>query len=326
MEGSAGTGEREAASRLSVVVATHNRAAELDRALTGLAAQERPADEVIVVDDGSTDGTAAVLHRWADDERLPLRVIRREEAAGPATAREQGWRAAEGELVAFTDDDCVPDPGWLAAGDRAWGGSPDTFVQGRTEPEEEHPGPFSRTLRVEKLNAAFPTCNMLYPRELLERIGGFDTETFGRDPGGEDCDLAWRAIEAGAKPAFAADAVITHAVTHPGPLGKLRIAARWTTPMTAYARHPGLRRSMFVHTIFWKDIHYLFVRALIGFLLPTRWSVLRNWLMYPYLKNVWARGRLEGGGPFLAPYFMLHDLIEVWAVARAGIRTRTPMP
>jgi len=316
---------RRSASGLSVVVATHNRAHELERMLRGLEAQERAPDEVIVVDDGSEDGTAALLERERRDARLPLRVIRRPVAAGPATAREEGWRAAGGDLIAFTDDDCVPGPGWLGEGERAWGGRADTFVQGRTEPEEEHPGPFSRSLRVDRLNAAFPTCNMLYPRGLLERIDGFDTKTYGREPGGEDCDLAWRAIESGARPVFAPDALVQHAVTRPGPLGKLRIASRWTTPMTAYARHPGLRKSQFIHRIFWKDIHYLFVRALIGFLLPARWSVLRNWLMYPYLKNVWARGRLEGGGPFLAPYFMLHDLIEVWAVARAGIRTRTLM-
>jgi GT2 family glycosyltransferase len=321
----ANAADQTAASKVSVVIATHNRAVELERTLEALAGQERPADEVIVVDDGSRDGTAELLARWESGTRLPLRIIRRDAAAGPATAREQGWRAAGGNLVEFTDDDCVPGPAWLAAGERTWGGRADTFVQGRTEPELDHPGPFSRTLRVERLNAAFPTCNMLYPREVLERIGGFDTETFGREPGGEDCDLAWRAIEEGARPVFAADAVVQHAVTRPGPLGKLRIAARWTTPMTAYARHPGLRRAMFVHGIFWKEIHYLFVRALIGFLLPSRWSLVRNWLMYPYLKNVWARGRLEGGGPFLAPYFMLHDLIEVAAVARAAIRTRTPM-
>jgi glycosyltransferase involved in cell wall biosynthesis len=325
VQANADTVEPHAAPRISVVVATHNRAEELERMLAGLATQERRPDEVIVVDDGSTDSTAAVLERHDGDSRLPLRVIRRPVAAGPATAREDGWRAAGGDLIAFTDDDCMPGPGWLTEAEHAWDRRADIFVQGRTEPEEEHPGPFSRSLRVEHLNAAFPTCNMLYPRELLERVGGFDTETYGLEPGGEDCDLAWRAIEAGARPVFAADAVVRHAVTHPGPLGKLQIAARWTTPMTAYARHPGLRKAQFIHWIFWKDIHYLFVRALIGFALPTRWSALRNWLMYPYLKNVWARGRLEGGGPFLAPYFMLHDLIEVWAVARAGIRTRTPM-
>jgi glycosyltransferase involved in cell wall biosynthesis len=325
VDGTNDNGKRDAATTVSVVVATHNRANDLARLLDGLAAQTRKPDEVIVVDDGSADGTSAVLDRRRRDGGLPLRVIRRPRAAGPATAREEGWRAASSDLVAFTDDDCVPDPEWLAEGERAWARSPDVFVQGRTAPQEEHPGPFARTLRVDRMNAAFPTCNMLYPRALLERVGGFDTETYGREPGGEDCDLAWRAIEANARPVFAADAIVYHAVNHPGPLGKLRIAARWTTPMTAYARHPGLRRTQFVHWIFWKDIHYLFVRALIGFLLPTRWSALRNWMMYPYLKNVWARGRLEGGGILLAPYFMLHDLIEVAAVARAGIRTRTPM-
>lgn len=309
-------------TKLSVVVATHNRAGHLAQLLEGLAAQVRPADEVVIVDDGSQDETAALLEREA---RLPLEVIRRGSASGPATAREEGWRATSGDLVAFTDDDCVPDPEWLAAGERAWAGRPEVFVQGRTRPQSEHPGPFSRTLSVDSLSPAFPTCNMLYPRSLLERVDGFDTDTYGREPGGEDCDLAWRAIEAGARAVFATEAVVHHAVTHPGALGKLRIAARWTTPMTAYARHPGLRRSAFVHGIFWKDIHYLFVRALIGFLLPARWSVLRNRLMYPYLKNVWARGRLEGGGPFLAPYFVAHDAVEVWAVARAAVRTRTPM-
>jgi glycosyltransferase involved in cell wall biosynthesis len=311
--------------KLSVVVATHNRAADLVKLLDALADQERPPDEVVVVDDGSVDGTGDLLERRQGGGGLPLQVIRRARAAGPATAREEGWRAASGDLIAFTDDDCIPEPGWLAAGERAWAQRGDIFVQGRTEPQEEHPGPFARSLRVERLNGSFPTCNMLYPRSMLERIDGFDVETYGLDPGGEDSDLAWRAIAADARPTFAADAVVYHAVNHPGPIGKLRIAARWTTPMTAYARHPGLRKTQFIHGIFWKDIHYLFVRALIGFLLPTRWSVLRNWLMYPYLKNVWARGRLEGGGPFLAPYFMLHDLIEVWAVARAGIRTWTPM-
>jgi glycosyltransferase involved in cell wall biosynthesis len=117
---------------VSVVVATHNRAGNLERMLAGLAAQERPADEVIVVDDGSTDDTQVVLERHRGRGTLPLRVIRRPAAAGPATAREEGWHAASGELVAFTDDDCVPLPGWLAAGERAWARDSDSFVQGRT--------------------------------------------------------------------------------------------------------------------------------------------------------------------------------------------------
>src|SRR5438045_3303997 len=104
---------------LSVVVATHNRVDELERMLAGLLAQERRPDEVIVVDDGSTDSTAAALERHERASRLPLRVIRRPVAAGPATAREDGWRAAGGDLIVFTDDDCVPAPGWLVAAERA---------------------------------------------------------------------------------------------------------------------------------------------------------------------------------------------------------------
>ena len=65
---------------------------------------------------------------------------------------------------------------------------------------------------------------------------------------------------------------------------------------------------------------------MIALALPTRWHALRAWLAYPYLRDVWARGVVEGGGPLLAPYFVLHDhLVEVAAVARAAVRTRTPM-
>jgi GT2 family glycosyltransferase len=313
---------------VAVVAATHNRASRLVNLLRALREQARQPDEVIIVDDGSGDGTSEVLAAELERGALPLRVIRRDEAAGPATAREAGWRAASSDLIAFTDDDCEPDSGWLAAAVATAASNPGAFVQGRVEPiprERASLGPFSHTIWVRDLDPSFPTSNMTYPRELLKRIGGFDVETFGREPGGEDCDLAWRAIEAGAKPIFDSQALVHHAVDDLGPAGKLRLAARWTTPMLAYARHPELRRRGFVHGIFWKEIHWHFVRALIALMLPARWHMLRAWLAYPYFQDVWARGRLQGGGLALAPYYILHDAVEIWAVARAGARTRTPM-
>jgi glycosyltransferase involved in cell wall biosynthesis len=313
---------------VGVVVATHNRPRRLAGLLEALRAQRLPPDEVVIVDDGSGSETEAVLAAERERGGLPLQVIRRETAGGPATARDAGWRAGGADLVAFTDDDCAPHPDWLATAVAAAVANPGCFVQGRIEPipaERPSYGPFSHTIWVRELDPAFPTANMLYPRALLERVGGFDVETFGREPGGEDCDLAWRAIEVGARPVFASQALVYHAVEDLGPAGKLRLAARWTNPMVAYARHPTLRRQQFTHGLFWKRIHWMLFRALVGLALPTRWHPIRNWLMYPYLQDVWARGRVEGGGLLLAPYFVLHDLIEVWAVARAAVRTRTPM-
>src|SRR5204863_8516418 len=179
---------------------------------------------------------------------LRLTVLGQTAPAGPATARDVGWRAALGELVAFTDDDCVPDADWLLAGLDAARANPGAIVQGHTEPapwERQRAGAFSRTIEVRALDPAFQTCNVFYPREILERVGGFDVEAFGRSPGGEDSDLAWRAIGSGAGATFAGEARVYHAVNDLGPLGKLRVAARWTTPMLAYVRHRELRRAHF---------------------------------------------------------------------------------
>lgn len=326
---------------VSVVVATHNRAGQLGELLHSLRAQTLPADrfEVVVVDDASSDATAEVLRSEEARNELRLTVIRRERSAGPATARQQGWRAAGGELVAFTDDDCVADPRWLEAGLTACAAHPGGFVQGRTQPppgelERLDPWtrPFVRILDVPELDPGFQTCNMFYPRALLERVGGFDTDAFGREPGGEDSDLAWRAIGSGARAAFAPEARVYHAVNRLGPVGKLRFAARWTTPLRAYVRHPELRRAHFRYRFFWKRTHYWLARAILALALPGGRGPLallllpvRLWLMLPYLRSLYARGKVEGGGPMLTPYYLLYDLVEMYAVARAAVRYRSPM-
>lgn len=316
----------------SIVVATHNRARRLSDLIEAVRAQSHPRErfELVVVDDGSSDETAAVLDGAVAGGGLELRVIRLAGSAGRATAREHGWRAARGALIAFTDDDCVPDSDWLAAGIEACRAHPGAIVQGRTEPigeELESISPwrlaFTRTIRVAELDPGFATCNVFYPRDLLERVGGFDVERYGRVHGGEDSDLAWRAIAAGARGTFAPEAIVRHAVNWLGPVGKLRLAAGWE--LRVYADHPGLRRAHFTRGLFWKHSHYLLVRALAAFALPRRVRFLGPWLVAPYARHLLARGRIEGGGPVLAPYYMLHDLVELVTVARAGLRHRTPM-
>ena len=314
---------------ISVVMATRDRAERLRAALAALRAQTLDPGrfEIVVVDDGSVDATPTVLTEALAAGGPALRILSNDRSAGPSGARNVGWRAAAASLVAFTDDDCVTSPTWLEAGLRACAQHPGAVVQGRIEPapDERHLlGPFSRTLSVTEDVPTFATANVFYPRAVLEATGGFDEGAYATTPGGEDTDLAWRALAAGAGRAFVHEALVHHAVVPLGPVGKLRIAARWTGTMKTFADHPGLRREQLTYNLFWKGSHYLLVRALLALAIPRRRRALRRWLAWPYVAHLLRdRGRVEGGGPLLAPYFLLHDLVELWAVVRGALRYRT---
>ena len=310
--------------RLGIVVSTRNRAEQLRELLDALAAQELAADafEVIVVDDASTDETPQVLEAELARQRLRLRLVRRDSSGGAAIGREVGWRESAAPVIAFTDDDCVPDPHWARALLEACEANPTALVQGRTEPRPDQldrTGPFSRTIDVVALDHAFQTTNIAYPRELLERIGGFDTGAYAGAVGGEDTDLAWRAIATGAEAVFADDALVHHAVNVLGPGGLLRVAARWTAALP-YARHDQIRRRYFVGGVFRKHTHLWLAMAVAGLLLPRRLRLLAVPLAIPYLRALRARGILQGGGLAMVPYFVLHDVVEVYATIRGGLR------
>jgi GT2 family glycosyltransferase len=299
---------------VSVVVATRDRPGRLRRLLATLDAQTLPAErfEVVVVDDASGPETAAVL------AGTRARVIRRDTPGGPGAGRNVGWRAARSPLVAFTDDDCEVTPEWLETLLETASANPGAFIQGRVLPlpaEEASYGPFSHTIRIEGLTRGFETANMLYPRELLERLGGFD-ERFSRS--GEDTDLAWRAMDAGARAVFAHDALAYHAVVQLGPRGQLRRAARWHEAPLVYKRHPALRRTLALG-IFWNSGHLRAWAALVALVLPARLRWLRLALAAPYVRYLVARR----SGPLLAPYLVLRDGIELATLVRGSLRYRT---
>lgn len=314
------------APAVSVVVPTRDRAGRLSALLSALARQTLPADrfEVIVVDDRSRDDTRAVLRRASGTAPFSLHALAGP-GKGPAAARNAGWRAATAPLVAFTDDDCEPAPRWLEVGTESAAANPGSIIQGRTRPlprEATQLGPLSRTKWIDGPGPWFQTCNIFYPRRLLERAGGFD-ERFTR-PFGEDTDLAWRALALGASVRFEPGALVHHAVARLGPRAFLRAALRDPDEALVFKRHPRLRREVSRLGIFKSDHHGLLMLAAVAVVVGRRHAVAVA-LTMPYLLHVAARCRAVPEGPALVPVVIAHDAIEVLQAGRGAVRHRVPL-
>lgn len=180
------------------VVAVSGRPALLRDLLDALPMQTWKRREVVVVGTDQDGAVAAVAAeagaRYVDAP-----------GAGLGAARQAGVEAARGEVIAFTDDDCLPDARWLEAlvdalaSDQQLRG-----VQGRTEAE---PGPVgSHAVQVTGPNSLFQTCNMAYRCRAIERAGGFDTRFLGWF---EDTALAARVLRSGPI-GFESRAVVRH--------------------------------------------------------------------------------------------------------------------
>ena len=312
------------APEASVVVPAHGRALRLRWLLNALEDQTLDAErfEAIVVHDGTDAGIAGALR-----DHPEVREVRVGRGTGTAPVqRNAGWRAAAAPLVVFTDDDCRPPREWLERALAAARANPGAIVQGavRPDPDEEalvQRAPHARTLTVEPPSAWGQTANIAYPREVLERAGGFD-ETL---PAVDDTDLEQRALGAGARLVAAPDAVTFHAVHAAGLGALLRSLWRWQHVPAVVKRHPHLREGMPLR-IFWKERHASFLLAVGGALLaPRRPAALV--LALPWVRaalpayGASARGRARAASEL--PGRALADGTEVLALARGSLRHRT---
>jgi GT2 family glycosyltransferase len=314
---------------ISVVIATRGRETRLAFTLDALEEQALDPDsfEVIVVRDGPVEGLGTL-----PPDGLPVQFVQLEERRGPSVARNAGWQAARAPLVAFTDDDCRPAPDWLERLLAAWRdetGSADVVLQGRTEPDPEEAHLYHRLARSQRITGPsdwYQCCNIAYPRELLERIGGFDAE-FGF--GGEDTDLGLRAIESGARRVYVDNALAWHAVHSRGVRRAVRDGLGWETLPLVFARHPA-QRDVIRRRIFWKDAHERLLLAAAGVALARRTRGLSLLAVLPYLEEHWddtvpvSPRRIAGFAAYL-PERVIADAAELAGTSIAAIRHRTPL-
>ncbi len=195
---------------VSVVVCTHNGEKWIRECLTGISRLRYPNYETIVVDDGSTDSTAAIAAEF------DVRLIRTENQ-GLSAARNVGLSAAEGEIVAYIDDDAYPDPDWLRFLVIAFRSTEHAAIGGPNLPPPgdgpvatavaNAPGGPVHVLLSDTEAEHIPGCNMSFRRADLLLIGGFDPQF---RVAGDDVDVCWRLQAQGATLGFHPAAVVWH--------------------------------------------------------------------------------------------------------------------
>lgn len=202
--------------QVSVVVPTFRRDDLLRACLERLLDQSlEPAQyEVIVCDDGPGESTRQLVESFQRNADPGLLYIPITATQGPAGARNRGWQAARGSIVAFTDDDCLPDRNWLSAGLAAMAEA--DAVTGRTfVPVPDRPTDYERDV-AGLATAEFITANCFVRRSALQRVGGFD-ERF-TSAWREDSDLHFSLLESGFRVIRAEQAVVVHPI-RPAPWG-----------------------------------------------------------------------------------------------------------
>jgi O-antigen biosynthesis protein len=196
---------------VSVVVCAYNAARTLRECLKSLMRLDYPDYEVILVDDGSKDDTPAIAAEY------PQVIYIRQTNHGLSYARNVGAREASGDIIAYTDADCVADADWLRClmqamrdqGVQAIGGP---NITPRSDGWSAHcvaasPGNPSHVMFDDQFAEHVPGCNMAFQRESLLALGGFDPQF---RVAGDDVDMCWRLLDNGDRIGYAPGAFVWH--------------------------------------------------------------------------------------------------------------------
>ena len=208
---------------LSVIVCTRDRPQQLRECLTRIGSLVHPTAgtvEILVVNNGPRHRVPELVAEVAAGSSLPFHYLE-EPASGLARGRNRGLAAARGEVIAFTDDDCLPADDWLAALETAFCRRDVDLLGGRVELHDpsDRPVTIKTKTRREALQSAgdldgfLHGCNLAFRRSVVERIGGFDPRLGAGSfvPGAEDTDLIYRGFLAGFGVSYEPSVVVAHA-------------------------------------------------------------------------------------------------------------------
>jgi len=316
---------------VSIVIAARDAADTIVAAVTACSSQElEPPPEIVVVDDGSADGTAALA------ERAGARVLRQANA-GPAAARNRGWRDAAAPVILFTDADCVPRRDWarrllgaIEAGAPVAGGSYGIANPGRPLAELVHLEIVWRHSRLRGDVEFVGSYSFAARRDALESVGGFDPAFPA--PSGEDNDLCYRLRDAGFRIRFVPEALVDH--HHPVSLARyLREQARHGTwRVVLYRAHPErVRGDEYAGPLDLAAPPLALLSALLALVAPAfpvaGAAALVAFALVLLLGTVLAaRVALRTRRPlalWLAPLATVRAYVRAWGMARGVLRGRT---
>lgn len=267
-----------------MAVVVKDRRERMLRCLQALLAQDHPDYEVLIIDNGSSDGTADACRAVAGSAPVRVRVEVVDGALG--RVRNAAARLSTGEFIAYTDSDCLPSQGWLSAGVAAFADPAVGVVSGMTLPEDPGPErPWPATVSITEQSWHFETCNILFRRDALLRAGGFPDDLSW----GEDTAAGWAMLRAGWQARFVPEAVVHHDVTYPGRAWHLRRVRRYGGVAAVIREFPEARDKLLWKRYFLRPRNAAFAAAVVGVALaPASRAALL--LSVPYLRQRGPRG------------------------------------
>lgn len=248
--------------KISVVIPTYNRPNLLLKCLESLEKQNLNKDdyEVIIVSDGPDLNTRDSMKTWLIQTDLNAEYLPGEERKGPAAARNRGWMKAQAPLVAFTDDDCLPDKNWLSSFLGHYDKERIIAFTGKTQvPLPKRPSDFA--INLSRLNNAdFITANCACTKEALYKVNGFD-ERF-KMAWREDSDLEFKLINQYVPILKVNTAVVIHPV-YPVKWGISAFEQKkGIYDALLFKKHPELYRKKIRNSPLWR--YYLMIASLGG--------------------------------------------------------------